>query len=276
MGDVVVERGTRLGAVHVAVLASIGHDRPRVVPRPRVGVMSTGDEVARRGGAPSSIRDVNRPGLLALVEASGAAPVDLGVAGDDPVELARRVERAVEDCDAVITTGGVSVGDHDHVKRVLAGAAQSTGGVARWMRVAVRPAKPLVFASLRGVPVFGLPGNPTSAFVSYHLFARPALDRLAGDRSARERRSFTATASTDFPRRRDGRLHVVPVVAEIVAGALSIRPAGGRGVHHLAATAAANAYAHLPDGPTVPAGAIVDCGWIAGAGVNDVGSRFRC
>jgi molybdenum cofactor synthesis domain-containing protein len=259
-GDIVVGTGTRLNSAHVAVLASMGHARPSVVRRPRIGVMSTGDEVAGTGS--SSIRDANRPGLLALVQADGALPVDLGVATDNPDDLRRRVERAVDECDAVITTGGVSVGDHDHVKRILTDLASPTG-TARWMRVAVRPAKPLMFATISGVPVFGLPGNPASAFVSYHLFARPALDRLAGDRLGAARRSFTAVAATDLRRRPDGRLHVVPVVAEIVSGRLRIRPVRGSGGHDLAATAAANAYAYLPDGPAVPAGTLVDCGWTA-------------
>jgi molybdopterin molybdotransferase len=257
-GDVVVAAGTRLNPAHVAVLGSMGHARPQVVRRPRIGVMSTGDEVVGTGS--SSIRDANRPGLLALVQADGALPVDLGVARDDPVDLRRRVERAVDECDAVITTGGVSVGDHDHVKRVLADLASVTG-TARWMRVAVRPAKPLMFAAIGGVPVFGLPGNPASAFVSYHLFARPALDRLAGDRLAAARRSFTAVAATDLHRRPDGRVHVAPVVAEVVAGRLCIRPVRGSGGHSLAATAEANAYAYLPDGPAVTAGTVVECGW---------------
>ncbi len=276
-GAVVVDWGTRLTPMHLAVLAAIGHDRPRVVPRARVGVLSTGDEVERAVPGLSGIRDANRPGLLSLLAASGEVPVDLGVVGDDHVALRHRLEQAIDECDAVITTGGVSVGDHDHVKRVLSEAARSTGGVARWMRVAVRPAKPLMFAAVRGVPVFGLPGNPASAFVSYHLFARPALDRLAGHRDGASMSSFTATASVDFPRRPDGRLHVVPVVASVTGAVLSIRPAGPGQRHHLAATAGANAYAHLPDGPTVPAGATVHCGWIAGTNIpaSRVSSSFR-
>ena len=122
--------------------------------------MSTGDEVAGTAAGPSSIRDANRPGLVAIVRKDGATPVDLGVVGDDETELARRLERAVDDCDVVILTGGVSVGDHDHVKHVLAELAERSAGVARWMRLAVRPAKPLMFATIGGVPVLGLPGNP--------------------------------------------------------------------------------------------------------------------
>ncbi len=262
VGDVVVEAGTRLNATHVAVLASIGHDRPQVIGRPRVGVLSTGDELAGAAGDASSIRDANRPGLIALVRADGATPVDLGVVGDDAAELADRLERAIDDCDVVIMTGGVSVGDHDHVKHVLAELAERSAGVARWMRVAVRPAKPLMFATIGGVPVLGLPGNPASAFVSYHLFARPVLDRLAGDSSAGARRSFGAVAASDLARVPDGRLHVVPVVADIVAGRMSVHPVGTPTRHHLAATASANAYAHIPDGPTVSAGEIVECSWM--------------
>ena len=262
VGDLVVAAGTRLNAAHVAVLASIGHDRPQVIGRPRVGVMSTGDEVAGTAEDPSSIRDANRPGLIALVRKDGATPVDLGVVGDDAAELARRLEPAVDDCDAVILTGGVSVGDHDHVKHVLAELAERSAGVARWMRVAVRPAKPLMFATIGGVPVFGLPGNPASAFVSYHLFARPVLDRLAGDRSSATRRAFCASAACDMARVPDGRLHVVPVVADIIAGRMSVRPVGSSTRHHLAATATANAYAHIPDGPPVRAGELVECSWM--------------
>ncbi len=264
VGDVIIARGTRLTPIHLAVLASIGHDRPQAVRRPRVGVISTGDEVVHATSDGSGIRDTNRPGLIALLAGSGVTPVDLGAVGDDAGELTRRLDHAVRECDAVITTGGVSVGDHDLVKLILAQAAHSTRGVARWMRVAVRPAKPLMFATVGHVPVFGLPGNPASAFVSYHLFARPAIDRLAGRPDAGSSHSFTATAAVELPRRRDGRLHVVPVVTDISNATLRIRPAGTLGRHNLAATAGADAYAYLPDGPSVPAGATVDCGWIAG------------
>jgi molybdopterin molybdotransferase len=134
-----------------------------------------------------------------------------------------------------------------------------------------------MFATIEGVPVFGLPGHPASAFVSYHLFVRPALDRLAGHRDGASMGSFTAAASVDFPRRRDGRLHVVPVHTTIANAMLSIRPAGPGPRHHLAATAGANAYAYLPDGPSIPAGAAVDCGWIAGTGIptRGGGQSFR-
>jgi molybdenum cofactor synthesis domain-containing protein len=262
-GDVVVVKETRLAASHVAVLASIGLQRPLVVPSPRVGVLSTGDEVGPAPGG-SGIRDVNRPGLIALLEASGATAVDLGVVGDDHAELTSRLDGAARECDAIITSGGVSVGDLDHTKRALAQAARSSGGVSRWMRVAVRPAKPLMFATIGATPVFGLPGNPASAFVSYHLFARPALDRLAGRSRAEPNGRFTAFAATNFVRNRDGRLHVVPVIARLTDGVMSILPAGSGQRHHLAATAGANAYAYLADGPTVTRGALVSCGWMSG------------
>jgi len=263
-GDVLVRSGTQLSAAHIAVLASIGHDHPSVVRRPRVGVLSTGDELAGSRSGRSSIRDVNRPGLLALIEASGATPIDLGSVGDDEPALSARLDRAVSDCDALLTSGGVSVGDHDLVKHVLTRAAQTSCGVSRWMRVAVRPAKPLMFATVRGKPVLGLPGNPASAFVSFGLFALPVLDRLAGHREARTRRMFTATAASEFRREPDGRLHVEPVIARLVDGVVSITSAATRGRHHVAGTSSANAYAYLADGPSIPAGSAVRCGWIPG------------
>lgn len=265
-GQTVVAAGTPLSASHVAVLASIGHDRPSVVRRPRVGVMSTGDEVAGTSIGGSSIRDANRPGLLALVEASGAVPIDLGVVGDDASELASQLRRAAHDCDAVVTSGGVSVGDHDVVKAVMERCAQESDGVSRWMRVAVRPAKPLMFATIDNTPMLGLPGNPASAFVSFQFFALPVIDRLAGHCDVEHRRAFTAVAATDFQRQADGRLHVVPVVAAIEHGVVLVRPATTHGRHHLAGTSSANAHAYLFDGPTVPAGATLQCAWIPGTG----------
>lgn len=261
-GDIVVERGVRLRPVHIALLAGIGHVRPTAVPRVRVGVLSTGDEL---GGDASSagIRDANRPGLLALVAQDGHAGVDLGSVADDARLLERRILAALDHCDAILTSGGVSVGDHDAVKHVLARLAAGTGGDARWMHVAVRPAKPLTVAIIGGVPVLGLPGNPASAFVSYELFARPSLDRLAGRAPADE---FDAVASMPFERAPDGRLHVVPSIVSVsAAGALTVRPAGGSR-HGLKSAAAANAYTYVADGDGVAIGETARSTWMAPAG----------
>ena len=185
VGDVMAEPGTVLSPAHLGVLANQGIAEVTVYPRPRVGVLSTGDELVSSAGplAPGQIRDANRHTLLALVRREGWVPVDLGTVGDDEEALGAVLDRAAATCDAVVTSGGVSVGDHDIVKVVL---EKRSAGTMRWMQVAIRPAKPFAFGTLdgSGTPVFGLPGNPVSAMVSFELFVRPAVRRMGGHRAA--------------------------------------------------------------------------------------------
>ncbi len=258
-GDRVFAAGTRLSPAHIGVLASIGVDAVAVHRRPRVGVVSTGDELAQGPGplAVGKIRDSNRPALLAQLRADGWDALDLGWVGDVAAHLRQVLEQAAHECDAVLTSGGVSVGDRDIVKLVLEEMGQ---GRALWAQVAVKPAKPFAFSPLapRGVPAFGLPGNPVSALVSYELFARPALRFMAGYRHLGRPR-LSARAEVDLPRHRDGRLHLVRVVATPGPdGTLQARPSGGQGSHQMRALAAANAYALLPDGEGARAGEQVD------------------
>ncbi|MFN2607277.1 MAG: gephyrin-like molybdotransferase Glp, partial [Acidimicrobiales bacterium] len=201
--------GTVLSPGHLGVLASVGREVVMVVPRARVGVLSTGDELVAGGGPlrPGQIRDSNRPTLVALVAQAGCEPVDLGLVADDEALLTAAVEQAVAGCDALVTSGGVSVGDFDYVKVVL-----DRLGDMSWWQVAVRPAKPLAFGLVGATPVFGLPGNPVSSMVSFELFARPALRRMMGH-PVIDRPTVAAVADEGFPRRADGKLHLVRVVA---------------------------------------------------------------
>jgi molybdopterin molybdotransferase len=252
-GDVVVDAGTVLTPGHLGVLASVGVDGVRVHRRPRVGVLSTGDELVESGPlGRGQIRDSNRPTLLALLRESGFEAVDLGIARDDEASVAAAIERAVDECDAVLTSGGVSMGDLDYVKVVL-----DQIGEMRWMQIAIRPAKPFAFGTVRGVPVFGLPGNPVSSMVSYELFARPALRKMAGHRVL-DRLEVPAVAVDGIKRKVDGKIFFARVVAEQAAdGSWEVRSAGGQGSHQLAAMAAANALAVVPDGDGVPPGGVV-------------------
>jgi len=253
-GDVVVGAGTVLTPAHLGVLASLGYQRVPVFPRPRVGVLSTGDELVEGAGElrPGQIRDSNRPTLLALVKQSGFTPVDLGLARDDETTIADAVDRGLATCDALVTSGGVSVGDFDYVKAVL-----DRLGSMRWWQVAIRPAKPLAFGTVGGKPVFGLPGNPVSSMVSFELFARPALRQMGGHRRL-FRRQVEAVAAEPIRRRPDGKLHLVRVVASVGEdGRWRVKPVGGQGSHQLAAAAAANALALVPDGEGAPAGTTV-------------------
>jgi molybdopterin molybdotransferase len=253
-GQILFEPGTELGPGHVGVLASVGAGRVDVIPPARVGVLSTGDELTSAPGAlrPGQIRDSNRPMLLALVARAGCIPVDLGTAPDDEDAITAAIRRGVADCDAILTSGGVSVGDFDYVKTVL-----DRLGDMHWWQVAVRPAKPLAFGTVQGTPVFGLPGNPVSALVSFELFARPALRKMTGHRRLL-RPEVTAVADEALKRSPDGKLHLVRVVGTTEDdGRLHVRSSGGQGSHLLRAMALANALALLPDGDGVAEGGSV-------------------
>ena len=255
-GQEVFPAGTRLLGAHLGVLASVGAASVRAYPRPRVGVLSTGDELVdidRASLAPGQIRDSNRPMLLALTQESGFEPVDLGVARDDEDRITALLEEAFERCDAVLTSGGVSVGDYDYVK-----AALDRLGHLEWRQVAIKPAKPLAFGVLRGTPVFGLPGNPVSSLVSFELFARPALLQRAGD-PLRFRPEVSARAAHAFTRRPDAKVHFNRVRVHWERdgdgpGGYVAASTGDQASNVLSATAAANALAMIPDGDGIRAG----------------------
>ncbi len=254
-GQVAIEAGTVLGPGHLGVLASLGEKAVVVHRRPRAGVVSTGDELveAEEPLRPGAVRDANRPALLALVRASGFEAVDLGIVADDEDRLTDALTEAATRCEAVITSGGVSVGDRDYVKVVL---DKLTDGAMRWMQVAIKPAKPLAFGVLAatGTPVFGLPGNPVSAMVSFELFVRPALRKMAGHHEL-DRPTVKALADEDLRRTADGKLHLARVVARFAAdGRVHVRSAGGQASHLLRAMAGANALALLADGEGVRRG----------------------
>jgi len=248
-GDLVFPAGTVLGPAHVGVLASLGDQEVEVVSRARVGVLSTGDELVERGPLhPGQIRDSNRPMLLALVAGAGADAVNLGLARDDEKIITRTLEDALATCDAVITSGGVSVGDFDYVKAAL----DRLGGLQS-RQVAIKPAKPLAFGVVEGTPVFGLPGNPVSSLVSFELFARPALLTMMGHR-ARFRPEVTATAEEAMPRKPDGKLHLDRVRVRAEGDSYVAARTGNQASNVLSATAVANGFALLPDGDGVPEG----------------------
>ena len=262
-GQEVFPAGTPLQPGHLGVLASLGRATVPVFPRPRVGVLSTGDELVD-GPAPlrpGQIRDSNRPTLLALLRQAGCHAVDLGTAKDSEDDLTAAFERGLASCDALVTSGGVSVGDFDLVKVVL---DRLSGGTMAWMQVAVKPAKPLAFGTVADTPVFGLPGNPVSSMVSFELFARPGLRAMMGH-PVLERPQVEAVADEGLPRRPDGKLHLVRVRAVYGEdGRFHVRPSGGQASNLLRAMALANALALNPDGPGVEPGGtarvmLLDC-----------------
>lgn len=179
-GETVLSRGTLLRPAEIGVLASIGRAEVNVVRRPNVAVLSTGDEIVEITATPGpgQIRDANRYSLSAAVRATGCAAFELGIARDEASDLRHALGNAAFG-DIVVTSGGVSVGDHDHLKPVV----EAMGSMDFWS-IAIRPGRPLAFGELRTkrgiVPIFGLPGNPVSSLLTFELFVRPALLKMAG------------------------------------------------------------------------------------------------
>jgi len=180
-GETILRAGTVLRPAELGVLATLGRARIAVIPRPRVTVLSTGDELVELDApvGPGQIRDANRYSLAAAARAAGATVETGGIVRDTVAALRTALGTAAARADIIVTSGGVSVGDHDHVKPVV----DELGTMDFWS-IAIRPGRPLAFGELRGperaVPIFGLPGNPVSSLLTFELFVRPALLRLAG------------------------------------------------------------------------------------------------
>ncbi len=273
-GATLLQAGTAMTAAAVALIAGAGVDRLVVHRLPRIAVLATGDEV-RAPGEPlggAGIPDANGPGLRALVTAAGGEAIDLAIAKDDLNDVLTRLRTALTNgADALIVSGGVSVGPYDVVKTAI----ETIGQIDLW-RVAVQPGKPFAFGTASrpggGAPVllFGLPGNPVSSAVTFELFVRPAIRALAGRRDllrpvdrgvlgepvtkSQGRRAFIRVEAdrdeTGAPIR-DGR------------GRVPVHLAGGQGSHVISALAAADALAVIPEADdSLPAGAEVALWWL--------------
>ena len=176
-GDRIIAAGTRLRPAHIGVLASIKRASISVCQRPRVAILSTGDELVDIDGNLGDGRIVssNSYSLAALVQENGGTPIMLGIAHDTPEDLRACFEQAMH-ADIIISSGGVSVGDYDFVKDVL----RDMGAEMSFWKVAMRPGRPLAFGTIGRTPAFGLPGNPVSAMISFEQFVRPAMRKMSG------------------------------------------------------------------------------------------------
>ncbi len=256
-GTTVFTAGTVIRPAVAGVLASVNARLIDVVPRVRVAVLSTGDELIDDGRplGPGQIRESNKTMLLALVTEAGAVAVDFGVIRDDEAVLEGVLREAADTCDSIVTSGGVSMGDYDVVKAVLSRIAEM-----QWMEVAIKPAKPFAFGMLqnssgRTIPVFGLPGNPVSSLVSFELLARPALRQMMGQPAPLMRQRLVAIADSPLRRSPDGKVHYQRVHGSFADdGRYHVRSGGPQGSHQLAASAVATALAELPDGDGVQQG----------------------
>ncbi|HXW00856.1 MAG TPA: gephyrin-like molybdotransferase Glp, partial [Anaerolineae bacterium] len=215
-GQAVLPQGTVLGPAELGLLGTVGKTAVTVYRRPRVAVMSTGDEIVEPDQTPNpgQIRDANRFTLMGAVRQAGAEPIDLGIVKDKANSLQDTIERGLAEADVLLTSGGVSMGQLDLVKPYLA-----SRGTVHFGRVNTKPGKPVTFATVEGKPCFAMPGFPVSALVSFEIFARPALLKMAGhtriyrprEKAVLAHHTDHTAARTEFQRvvltrRRDGML----------------------------------------------------------------------
>jgi molybdenum cofactor synthesis domain-containing protein len=260
-GDTVFAAGTVLNAAGAGVLASVNARVVQAYPRARVALLSTGDELVTDGSPLKigQIRESNLTMLDAMIAASGCEVINLGIIKDDEALLERVLLDVIERCDAIVTSGGVSMGDFDVVKAVLSRIAKM-----QWMQLAIKPAKPFAFGQLqasdgRVVPIFGLPGNPVSSMISYELLARPALRKMMGHTRDLLRPTVRAVLDAPIKRKQDGKVHYVRVFGGFESdGRMHVRDTGPQGSHQLASTALANGLAYVPDSTGIESGAEVN------------------
>lgn len=240
-GDVVLHPGLRLGFAELAIAAQVGAAQLLCARKPRVAILSTGDEVVPIGETPGPfhIRNSNSISLAAQVRLAGGEPVRLGNALDRSDDLGMKIEQGLRE-DVLVLSGGVSMGKYDMVESVL----QAMGAEFFFDAVAIRPGKPTVFARCRDAFVFGLPGNPVSTMVTFLLFVVPALDLLSGA-PARPLPLLEATLAEAL-KEKPGRAHFLPARLEWRGGSAEVRPLRWQGSGDIAALSRANCFLVVP------------------------------
>jgi molybdopterin molybdotransferase len=219
-GSLALRAGTRLAPHHIAALAALGIGAVPIRARLRVGVFSTGDEVVDCAAGPlrhGAQYDSNRPMLMALLAARGMAAVDLGILPDRRDAIAAALERGAHACDALLTSGGVSTGEEDHVKA----AVEAAGRVDFW-RLAIKPGRPIAMGTIAGRSFFGMPGNPAAVFVTFTRFVGPVLDMLAGARANRPQ-PLPAIAGFSYRKKAERREYVRTRIETGPQGAIAHR-----------------------------------------------------
>jgi molybdopterin molybdotransferase len=254
-GQVVLRAGTELGPTQLGLLAAIGRPGALVRPRPRAVILSTGSELVEPGQPlrPGSIHESNSFLLAAAARNAGAVAYRVGLVHDDEAAVLATIEDQLVRADLVITSGGVSAGAYDVVKGVL-----SKLGTVEFVGVAMNPGKPQGFGRIGDVPIFTLPGNPVSSYVSFEVFVRPAIRRLRGitpERRPLQRAVLTESMTSPSGKRQYARGWVDP---DADGGLPRVRPAGGAGSHLLGGLAGANCFIVFDEDVTMtPAGATV-------------------
>jgi molybdopterin molybdotransferase len=245
-GETVLQAGTALGPAQLGVLASLAVAHPVVYRRPRVAILGSGDEIVDVDQPDAilsgrKIASSNTHTLGALVRQAGGEPVNLGIARDTPDSLREHLRRAL-DCDLLVTTAGISVGEHDFVRTVL----EELGAEQRFWKLRMRPGAPVGFGLLRDIPWLGLPGNPVSTMVTFELFVRPAIRVLCGHRLPfRRARTVRLTESVTLKPKLQ---HFLRAVATETPTGIEARLTGPQGSGILTSMMRANALLVIPEG----------------------------
>ena len=236
--DIVLSCNTLISAANIGLLASCGIADVAVYKRLKIGFFSTGDELVSIGSSLElgQIFDSNRYTLAALIEQSGATPVDMGVIEDNPQAVEKALLSAAEQCDVIITSGGVSVGEADFITDILG----KIGTVNLW-KIAIKPGKPLVFGFINGTAFFGLPGNPVSVMVTFQQVVQPILQKMMGA-NARQAALLLKAKTADTLYKQPGRKEFQRGFVENVDGQLIVSSTGGQGSHMLRSMAEANCF----------------------------------
>ncbi|MFC1623981.1 gephyrin-like molybdotransferase Glp [Candidatus Omnitrophota bacterium] len=241
-GEKVIKKNTLLNSAHIGLLASLGKTKIRVTKKPKVAILATGDEVIDVGEKlePGKLRSSNTYTLYSQVLKCGGIPKNLGIAKDNPEELENRLKQGL-DCDLIVTSGGVSVGDYDLVKPILA----KIGTDMKFWKVAMRPGKPLVFGRLGDRFIFGLPGNPVSSMISFEVFVRPTILKLSGQ-ELDKRCEVDAILEEDVKKKKDLR-YFLRAETRWEDGTYHTRTTGPQGSGILKSMALANSLIVLPE-----------------------------
>ena len=241
IGEGVIKKGTTLSPAHIGMLAVIGRSQIAVSQRPTVAILSTGDEILELDETPQGPQIFNSNGhmLAAQIKSAGGIPVYLGIAKDTEKDLMEKFEWALK-ADIVVSSGGVSVGDYDLVKSSL----QKMGQDMLFWKVAMKPGKPLAFGRIGKTPIFGLPGNPVSSFVSFEQFVRPSLRKVLGC-SDLSHKTVQAKLTRTI-NKKPGRLHFLSSIVSWTDGEYTVTPAGEQGSGILKSAANANGLLIFP------------------------------
>ena len=241
IGESVLKKGTTLSPAHIGMLAVIGRSQIAVSQRPTVSILSTGDEILELDETPQGPQIFNSNGhmLAAQIKSAGGIPIYLGIAKDTEKDLMEKFEWALK-ADIVVSSGGVSVGDYDLVKSSL----QKMGQDMLFWKVAMKPGKPLAFGRIGKTPIFGLPGNPVSSFVSFEQFVRPSLRKVLGCSDLSHKTVQAKLTRTIH--KKPGRLHFLSSIVSWAGGEYTVTPAGEQGSGILKSAANANGLLIFP------------------------------